>query len=82
MDHVTQRSSVNRSNKVLGLPNGPTRKKTRLHVWTNSQFNGPSSAKKRLLRRLAAENLDLRDKVVDLALQIQALRDGDRALSA
>ena len=67
---------------MLGLPNGPTGKKTRLRVWTNSRFNGPSSGNERLLRRLEAKNLDLRDKVIDLVLQIQALRDGDRAQSA
>jgi cell division protein FtsB len=32
----------------------------------------------RLLERLEAENAQLRDSVVDLMLQIQALRDGAR----
>jgi hypothetical protein len=35
-----------------------------------------------LLRRLEAENAQLRGSVVELALQIQALRDAARALTA
>jgi hypothetical protein len=36
------------------------------------------SANRRLFERLEAENSQLRDSVVDLMLQIQALRDGAR----
>jgi hypothetical protein len=36
---------------------------------------GPSIDKRRLLERLKVENVELRDRVIDLALQIQALRD-------
>jgi hypothetical protein len=38
---------------------------------------GPS-ANQRLLERVEAENAQLRDSVVELMLQIQALRDGAR----
>ncbi len=45
--------------------------------------DGPSGqvskrSNQRLLERLEAENAQLRDSVVDLMLQIQALRDGAR----
>ena len=36
----------------------------------------------RSIGRLEAENAELRRKAVDLVLQIQALRDGDQALTA
>jgi hypothetical protein len=36
------------------------------------------SVNQRLLERLEGENAQLRDSVVDLMLQIQALRDGAR----
>jgi hypothetical protein len=37
-----------------------------------------TSVNQRLLERLEGENAQLRDSVVDLMLQIQALRDGAR----
>jgi hypothetical protein len=46
-----------------------------LSVW-NSET--PQLSNQRLLERLEAENAQLRDSVVDLVLQIQALRDGVR----
>jgi hypothetical protein len=36
---------------------------------------GPSIDTQRLLERLKVENVELRDRVIDLALQIRALRD-------
>ena len=81
MNHASQRSE-NRSNKMLGGTNGPAPKRPNLQVWTNYGFNGPNCGKKKLLRRLEAENAELREKAVELVLQIQALRDGDQALTA
>jgi hypothetical protein len=51
-------------------------------VWTNSTFDGPHRSENKLLRRLEAENAELRDKAVELLLQIQALRGGEQALTA
>jgi hypothetical protein len=44
--------------------------------------DGGSGSNPRLLQRLEAENAQLRGSVVELALQIQALRDAARALTA
>ena len=43
---------------------------------------GGVRANERLLERLEAENTQLRRRVVELALQIQALRDNARAETA
>jgi cell division protein FtsB len=45
-------------------------------------LDGGSASNQRLLERLEAENAQLRRSVVELVLQIQALRDDARALSA
>jgi len=41
-----------------------------------TQLDGQSASNQRLVERLEAENAQLRGCVVDLMLQIQALRDG------
>jgi hypothetical protein len=41
-----------------------------------TQLDGQSASNQRLVERLEAENAQLRGSVVDLMLQIQALRDG------
>ena len=71
------------------VPIGSKPKRPRFQVWTNSTllggsgFGGPGYGKGKLLTRLEAENAELRDKAVELLLQIQAMRDGDhRALTA
>ena len=46
------------------------------------KLDGASASNQRLLERLEAENARLRASVVELALQIQALRDDARALTA
>ena len=46
------------------------------------ELDGASASNQRLLERLEAENTQLRRRVVELALQIQALRDDARALTA
>jgi hypothetical protein len=53
-----------------------TSRKPRLLVWTNDKPNRRGGNNRELLERLEAENAELRDKAVVLALQIQALRDG------
>ena len=88
MDHVSRRSAENRPKKMRLGPIGSKPKRPRFQVWTNStlggpDLGGPSYGKGKLLTRLEAENADLRDRAVDLLLQIQAMRDGDhRALTA
>jgi hypothetical protein len=47
-----------------------------------TELDGGSGSNHRLLQRLEAENAQLRGSVVELALQIQALRDAARALTA
>src|SRR6516164_10268413 len=44
-----------------------------------TELDGRSASNERLLERLEAENAQLRRRVVELALQIQALRDDARA---
>jgi cell division protein FtsB len=47
-----------------------------------TELGGGSASNQRLLERLEAENAQLRRRVVELALQIQALRDNARAKTA
>jgi cell division protein FtsB len=47
-----------------------------------TELDGRSASNQRLLERLEAENAQLRRSVVELALQIQVLRDDARALTA
>ena len=75
-------SEENRRNKAPAGHKVPAREKPNLQVWTNYALNGPNYGTKKLLGRLEAENAELRRKAVDLVLQIQALRDGDQALTA
>ena len=79
MDYVSQRSSANRP---IDRPDECAPKKPNLRVWTNSTLDGPHRSESKLLRRLEAENAELRDKAVELLLQIQALRGGEQALTA
>jgi len=62
-----------RARQPRGSSNGHVSKRLGLPVW-NSETTQLSSQK--LLERLEAENAQLRGSVVDLVLQIQALRDG------
>jgi hypothetical protein len=54
-----------------------------LSVWNSetTELDGQSASNQRLLDGFEAENAQLRDIVVDLMLQIQALRDGARTLT-
>ena len=47
-----------------------------------TERDGRIASNQKLLERLEAENAQLRENVVDLALQIQALRDRTRTLTA
>jgi hypothetical protein len=51
-----------------------TSRKPRLLVLTNEEPNQRGGMDRQLLERLETENAELRDKAVELALQIQVLR--------
>jgi predicted nuclease with TOPRIM domain len=53
-------------------------------VWKSktTERDGRIASNQKLLERLEAENAQLRENVVELALQIQALRDRTRTLTA
>jgi hypothetical protein len=83
MVRAFQRSSEKRSAKKTSLaPSGAKPKGPNLWVWTNSRFNEPSYREQELLKRLEAENAELRHRAAELVLQIQALRDGNWTLTA
>jgi hypothetical protein len=67
-----------------GGSNGHAFKRLGLSVWNSktTQLERQSVRNQKLLERLEAENAQLRDSVVDLVLQIQALHDGARTLTA
>jgi hypothetical protein len=67
------RPAGERARQPSGGPNGQA-----LSVWNpqTPQLDGQSAGNQRLFERLEAENARLRTSVVDLMLQIQALRDG------
>jgi hypothetical protein len=66
-----------------GASNERALKRLCLSVWNSETvlLHGQSASNRRLLRRLEVENAQLRGNVVQLALQIQALRDDVRTLS-
>jgi hypothetical protein len=66
-----------------GASNERALKRLCLSVWNSETMplHGQSASNQRLLRRLEVENAQLRGNVVQLALQIQALRDGVRTLT-
>src|SRR6516164_8902619 len=65
--------------RLRGGSNGHAFKRLRLAP-RNSEITGLDG--RRFLDRIEAENAQLRRRVVDLLLQMQALRDGARTLSA
>jgi hypothetical protein len=65
--------------RLRGGSNGHAFKGPALPLW-NSEITGLDE--RRFLERLEAENAQLRRDVVELVLQIQALRDGAGTLSA
>jgi hypothetical protein len=75
-------SQENRRDKTPDGHKVPAREKPNLQVWTNYALNGPNYGTEKLLGRLEAENAELRRMAIELVLQVQALRDGDQALTA
>jgi hypothetical protein len=65
--------------RLRGGSNGQAVKRLGPPLW-NSEITGLDE--RRFLERLEAENAQLRRDVVELVLQIQALRDGAGTLSA
>ena len=73
-----------RARQPRGGSNGHAFKRLDLPLW-NSEATGldeQSTSTQRFLERLEAENAQLRGSVVELVLQIQALRDGAGTLRA
>lgn len=79
MSQVSQRASEYRVNGGVVASKASGRRHHGLRVWTNGNLAGPDPQAENLLRRLEAENAQLRDKAIVLALQIQALQDRNRA---
>jgi hypothetical protein len=67
-----------------GGSNGHAFKGLGQSVWKykTTERDGRTASNQRLLERLEAENAQLRERLVELALQIQALRDRARTLTA
>jgi cell division protein FtsB len=67
-----------------GGSNGHAFKGLAQSVWKSqtTERDGRTASNQRLLERLEAENAQLRESVVELALQIRALRDRARTLTA
>ena len=67
-----------------GGSNGHAFKGLGQSVWKSktTERDGRIASDQKLLERLEAENARLRENVVELALQIQALRDRTRTLTA
>lgn len=66
--------------QLRGGASGHAFKKLGLSAWNSETtvLDGQSASNQRLLERLEAENAQLRDTVVELMLQIQALCGGAR----
>jgi len=66
-----------------GGSNGHAFKGLGQSVWKSktTERDGQTASNQRLLERLEAENAQLRERLVELALQIQALRDRARTLT-
>ena len=67
-----------------GGSNGHAFKGLGQSVWKykTTERDGRTASNQKLLERLEAENAQLRENVIELALQVQALRDGVRTLTA
>jgi hypothetical protein len=80
MSHVLSlQLARERACRLRGGSNGYAFKRLALPLW-NSAITGLDE--RIFLERLEAENAQLRRSVVELVLQIQALRDGAETLSA
>ena len=76
---VSLRCARERAWQPSGGSNGHAFKGLGQSVW---ERDGRIASNQKLLERLEAENAQLRENVVELALQIQALRDRTRTLTA
>jgi hypothetical protein len=80
MSHVLSlQLARERAGQARGGSNGHAFKRLALPLW-NSEITGLDE--RRFLERLEAEDAQLRRSVLELLLQIQALRDGAGTLSA
>ena len=81
---VSLRCARERAWQPSGGPNGHAFKGLAQSVWKSqtTERDGRIDNNQKLLERLEAENAQLRENVVGLALQIQALRDRTRTLTA
>jgi len=70
---VRLRPAGERARQPSGGPNGQA---LSVRNPQTTRLDGQSAGNQRLVERLEAENARLRSRVVDLMLQIQALRDG------
>jgi hypothetical protein len=84
-DHVLSlQLARERARQPRAGSNGHAFNRIGLSAWNSetTEIDGQSVSNRRLLEQLEAENAQLRGSVVDLVLQIQALRDGVRTLTA
>src|SRR5205807_7989085 len=81
---VSLRCARERAWQPSGGSNGHAFKGLGQSVWKSktTERDGRIASNQKLLQRLEAENAKLRENVVELALQIQALRDRTRTLTA
>jgi hypothetical protein len=77
-DVLSLRLARERASQSNDGSNGHAFKRLGLSVWNSeiTELDGQSVSNQRSLERLEAENAQLRGSVVDLMLQIQALREG------
>jgi hypothetical protein len=71
-------NEIARSNRIKNVVSLQVARERRRQPRGDSNRHVSKRSNQRLLERLEGENAQLRDSVVDLMLQIQALRDGAR----
>ena len=71
-------NEIARSNRIKNVVSLQVARERRRQPRGDSNRHVSKRSNQRLLERLEDENAQLRDSVVDLMLQIQALRDGAR----
>lgn len=75
MSNIFARASSDRAKDMRAKPNGPACMPLNLTRRDDKRLRPPGRGNQELLKRLQAENAKLRNQAVDLALQIQVLRD-------
>src|SRR5262245_50893171 len=76
MSDIFARAS-NDSPNDIGAEQGSPAKQLNLPQRERGCAKGPNYGKEQLLKQLKTENAELRNKAVDLALQLQSLRDDE-----